>query len=84
MIKGEKILLKILHFVFSVIAISLAAYGLITKNFEFQHYMIFFLGLMMLVMGLQEFKKERKAYGWLFIIVFLFSLFVSIQGFLLS
>lgn len=84
MIKGEKILLKILHFVFSVIAISLAAYGLITKNFEFQHYMIFFLGLMMLIMGLQEFKKERKAYGWLFIIVFLFSLFVSIQGFLLS
>lgn len=73
MIKGEKILLKILHFVFSVIAISLAAYGLITKNFEFQHYMIFFLGLMMLIMGLQEFKKERKAYGWLFIIVFLFS-----------
>ena len=46
--------------------------------------MMFFLGLTMLVMGLQEFKKERKAYGWLLVVVFLFSLFVSIQGFLLS
>ena len=46
--------------------------------------MIFFLGLTMLVMGLQEFKKERKEYGWLLVVVFLFSLFVSIQGFLLS
>lgn len=34
--------------------------------------MIFFLGLMMLVMSLQEFKKERKAYGWLFVVVFSF------------
>ncbi|WP_269321872.1 YczI family protein [Oceanobacillus salinisoli] len=45
---------------------------------------MFFLGLMMLVMGLEEFKKERKAYGWLFIIVFLLCLHVSIQGFLLN
>ncbi|RDW17303.1 YczI family protein [Oceanobacillus chungangensis] len=77
-------MLKILRYVFSLIGILFAAYGLITKNFEFQSYMILFLGLMMLVMGLEEFQKERKAYGWLFVVVCVFSLFVSIQGFLLS
>ncbi|MDC3424504.1 DUF3953 domain-containing protein [Aquibacillus sp. 3ASR75-11] len=77
-------MLKILRYVFSVVGILFAVYGLITKNLEFQPYMMLFLGLMMLVMGLEEFQKERKAYGWLFFVVFLLSLFVSIKGFLLK
>jgi hypothetical protein len=77
-------LLKILRYVFSVVTILFAAHGLITKNFDFNHIMIFLLGLTMLIMGLEEFQKERKANGWLFVVVFIFSLFVSIQGFLLS
>ncbi|WP_257535775.1 hypothetical protein [Mesobacillus foraminis] len=35
-------------------------------------------------MGSEEFQRGKKANGWLFVGVFLFSLFVSIQGFLLS
>jgi hypothetical protein len=77
-------LLKIIRFVLSVLTILFATYGLITKNFQFNHIMIFLLGLTMLVMGLEEFRKERKAKGWLFVVVFLFSLFVSIQGFLFN
>ncbi|WP_141434330.1 YczI family protein [Bacillus sp. 03113] len=77
-------MLKILRYVLSVVTILFATYGLITKNFEFNHILIFLLGLTMLIMGLEEFRKERKANGWLFVVVFLFSLFVSIQGFLLS
>jgi hypothetical protein len=77
-------LLKILRYVLSVITVLLATYGLISKNFQFNDIMIFLLGLTMLVMGLEEFQKERKAKGWLFVVVFLFSLFVSIQGFLLN
>ncbi|WP_335512725.1 YczI family protein [Neobacillus drentensis] len=46
--------------------------------------MIFLLGLTMLIMGLEEFRKERKMYGWLMVVVFLFSLFVAIQGFILN
>ncbi|WP_267490804.1 DUF3953 domain-containing protein [Paenibacillus monticola] len=61
----------------------MAAYELITKNFEFQSLLILLLGLIMLVMGLEEFQKKRKAYGWLLVVVFLFSLFVSVKGFLL-
>ncbi|WP_419884273.1 DUF3953 domain-containing protein [Peribacillus sp. B-H-3] len=35
-------------------------------------------------MGLEEFQKKRPANGWLFILVFLLTVFVSIKGFLLS
>ncbi|WP_445486964.1 DUF3953 domain-containing protein [Niallia sp. 03133] len=77
-------MLKILRYILSVVTILFATYGLITKNFEFNHIMIFLLGLTMLIMGLEEFRKERKVNGWLMVGVFLFSLFVSIQGFLLS
>jgi len=38
----------------------------------------------MLMIGLEEFQKQRKANGCLFILSFLFSLFVSIKGLLLS
>ena len=46
--------------------------------------MIFFLGLTMLVMGLEEFQNERKVMGWFLIGAFLFLLYVSIEGFLLG
>lgn len=82
--KEEIIGFKITRIILSTITLLFAAYGLITKNFEFQPFMIFFLGLLMFVMGLEQFRKEQKIYGWLFIVVFLFSLFVSIQGFLMS
>ncbi|SET94037.1 Protein of unknown function [Salinibacillus kushneri] len=76
-------MLKILRYIFSIIAMVFAVYGLITSDFNFQPYMMFFLGLMLLVMGVEEFQKERKAYGWLLVVVFLFLLFVSIQTLLL-
>ncbi|WP_042221663.1 DUF3953 domain-containing protein [Oceanobacillus manasiensis] len=75
-------MLKILRNILSVITILLAAYGLITGNFEFQPFMILSLGLLMLVIGLIEFRKGRKNYGWISIFTFFFLLFVSIQTFL--
>ncbi|PFG13510.1 DUF3953 domain-containing protein [Bacillus sp. es.036] len=76
--------MKILRYVLSISTFTLAVYGVITSNFEFSHIMIFLLGLTMLVMGIEEFQKERKSIGILLVGVFIFSLFVSIKGFLLS
>ncbi|WP_342543777.1 YczI family protein [Paenisporosarcina sp. FSL H8-0542] len=73
----------ILRILFSIITLALAGYGLITRNFEFQAYLILFLGLSMLVTGIQEFQQNKKLTGWLLIVVFAFSLFVSIQSFIL-
>ncbi|KGR76322.1 DUF3953 domain-containing protein [Ureibacillus sinduriensis] len=77
-------MLIILKVIFAVTVACIAGYSLITKNFEFQFYMIFFLSLMILVMGLEEFKKEQKIRGWISIVIFLFILIVSLAGFLLN
>ena len=69
---------------FEVVCLFACRYGLITEDFKFQPYMMLFLGLTMLVMGLREFQKGQKGYGWLSIIVFIFILFVSIKSFLLK
>lgn len=73
-------LLMFLRIVFSVITLLLAGYGFISKNFEYQAYMTLFLGLTMLVTGLQEIQQNRKKTGWFCIIVFVFSLYVAIEG----
>ncbi len=77
-------LLKFLQIILSITVISLAGYGLITEDFKFQPYMMLLLGLTMFVMGLREFQKGKKAYGWLIIVVFLFILSVTIKSFLLN
>lgn len=74
------ILLTILQIVFSIIVVSLSTYGIITGDYQLNYLMIFFLGVLLLILGLKEFQKERKVNGWLFIGVFLFSIFVSINS----
>ncbi|MGM0851397.1 MAG: DUF3953 domain-containing protein [Bacillota bacterium] len=54
----------------------MAGYGLLTENNWLQPYMLFLLGLMMLVMGLEEFQKRLNAYGYLSLFVSMFLLIV--------
>ena len=77
-------MLKIFQIIFSIITVALAGYGLFTKDFQFSAYMNLFLGLTMLVLGLQEFKRNKKFSGWLLIGVFAFSMIVVIQSFMLN
>lgn len=77
-------MLKIFQIVFSIITVSLAGYGLFTKDFQFNGYMNLFLGLTMLVLGLQELKRNKKFSGWLLIGVFAFLVLVVIQSFMLN
>ncbi|MGN7942417.1 DUF3953 domain-containing protein [Virgibacillus sp. 6R] len=45
--------------------------------------MLAFIGLTMLIIGVEHFRKERTTKGWLFVVVLLF-IFVSTEGFLLK
>ncbi|UOQ92240.1 DUF3953 domain-containing protein [Halobacillus shinanisalinarum] len=76
--------MKISKFALSVIIILLSAYMLITKNFDMLPLSNFLLGLFMLVMGVEEFRKGRKGYGYLGVAVSLFAFFVSLQSIFLS
>ena len=77
--KGGGNLLKFLQIILSITAISLAGYGVITEDFKFQPYMMLFLGLTMLVMGLREFQKGQKGFGSLptVVLLYLFYLYQS-------
>ncbi|MEW4282526.1 DUF3953 domain-containing protein [Priestia koreensis] len=77
-------MLKILRYVLSVITLLFVSYGLITKDFKFGNSMFLFFGLTMLVLGIEEIQRERKVMGGLLIAVFFFSIYVSIEGLLIS
>ncbi|MEC5425871.1 YczI family protein [Virgibacillus sp. C22-A2] len=78
-------MLESLRIVLAIIVLVLAGYGLLTGNSEaVSPYMMFFMGAMLLVMGISEIRKERKRIGFISIIVSLFVFYVSIQGFLLN
>ena len=62
----------------------LAGYGSITRSFAVLPYMMFFMGAMLLVIGISEIKRKRKRIGFISIIVSLFVFYVSMQGFLLN
>ena len=79
--KGGVTLLKIFQILFLIITIAIAGYGLFTNDFQFHVYMSLFLGLVMLVLGMEELKRNRKFLGWMLIGVFAFSMIVVIQRF---
>ena len=74
-------LLTILQIVFSIIVVSLSTYGIITSDYQWNFLLIFFLGLLILILGMKEFQRGQKVYGWIYIGVFLFIEYVSIQTF---
>lgn len=70
-------LLTLLHILFAALTFGFAVYGLLTKNFEYQHFMILSMGMMMLVMGIKEFRRKRKWVAYLMFLATAFSLFVA-------
>lgn len=71
-------------FILVPVIIIIALYSLITSNYEWQPVMMLLLSLLMLPLAVQFLRKDSKLLGWSLIAVFLFTLFVSIQGFLLN
>jgi len=78
------IMMNILQIVFAIIAVSLSAYLLITRDYDLIFLMVFFSGLFMLTKGIEAFQSERKVYGWLLIGLFLFAVYISMYQFTAS
>ncbi|MGD2197507.1 DUF3953 domain-containing protein [Lysinibacillus fusiformis] len=75
-------MLKTVQIILSIIGITLSIYGFMTHDYRLNFLMILFLGLFMLTLGINEFRRERKLYGWFLVGVFIFSVYVSIQSFI--
>ncbi|XXM73119.1 DUF3953 domain-containing protein [Lysinibacillus sphaericus] len=68
--------LKIIRIILSVVIITMAGYGLFTDNVWLLPYMLFLMGVMLLVMGLEEFQKGRKEYGYISVAACIFLMIV--------
>jgi len=55
-------LINIIRVIFSIITLALAGYGLATQNFKFMPFMMFSLGVTMLMAGLMELKRKPKSF----------------------
>ena len=73
--------MEILRITSLVIGMALAGYSLITKNFEFMPYLMFFVGVLMLVTGVAEFQAKRKSNAISSILAAAFLFFVAIYTF---
>ena len=77
-------MLKILRILFSIIVIVLAGYSKISGNYGIMPYMMFFMGAMLLVMGIAEIKEARRKMGTFIIIASIFVFYVSLEAILLN
>lgn len=77
-------MLTIFQFLFSIITIALAGYGLLTNDSQFNVYTSLFAGLTLLVLGLQEFKSDKKFSGWFLISLFAFLMLIVSKSFMLN
>ena len=69
--------------ILAIVVIVLSGYSLIAQTLELMPYYMFFLGALMLVIGLAELQKDRKVWGYMNIVISLFVFIASIQAFLL-
>lgn len=66
---------KILKIIFSAVVLILSVYSLWTKDFTYQNITLFFLGLLMSVLGVEE-SKKKEGQRWnlyVFTSIFLFA-----------
>lgn len=76
-------MLLVLRIILAIIVITLSVYSLVSDNHEIYPYMSLFLGLMMMVIGISEFKAKRQAIAIMCILVSVFVLFVAANEFLI-
>lgn len=76
-------MLLVLRIILAIIVITLSVYSLVSDNQEIYPYMSLFLGLMMMVIGISEFKAKRQAIAIMCVLVSVFVLFVAANEFLI-
>ncbi|KMK94924.1 DUF3953 domain-containing protein [Rossellomorea marisflavi] len=72
-------MLKILRFLFAIITISFALYGMLSDDFSYAPLMLLFMGGAMLVMGIEEYKNNKKVLASLLVAVCVFTFYTSFE-----
>ncbi|MGA5663680.1 DUF3953 domain-containing protein [Bacillus bombysepticus] len=75
-------MINLLKFAFGLIGSILAIYILITKTYNLLPLMSFFMGLMLFMMGIFDFKENRKITGYTLFLASGFVIFVAVYTFI--
>lgn len=76
-------MLIVIRKLISIIVLFLSVYGLFTKNYDQLPLMMILFGVLMLIMGVEEFQGNQKSYkGYLFLVTSLLLFLVCVQGFI--
>ncbi|WP_081143999.1 DUF3953 domain-containing protein [Bacillus cereus] len=70
-----------LQILFSIFSVVLGVYGLVTDSVEIMPYMFFCLGITFLIIGISEFKENRKPYATIHFLTSSFIIFVAFYTF---
>ncbi|PAE44058.1 hypothetical protein [Bacillus sp. 7884-1] len=74
-------MLKKIRITLGFVVLLLAGFGLLTKNFVAQPFMMLGLSAFILVGGLDELKKGKKSRGYISIFLSVFVLAILVQSF---
>jgi hypothetical protein len=74
-------LLKKIRITLGIVVLLLAGFGLLTKNFVAQPFMMLGLSAFILIGGLDELKQGRKRRGYISIFLSVFVLAILVQSF---
>lgn len=75
--------MNIIKLILAISVLALSTIGLINNSMNLTSILLFLMGALLLTMGVEEIKRQKKSVGYLLIIIGLFNFFVSFQDFFL-
>lgn len=79
MVIGGLSLLKILRILLAILTGSFALYGMLSDDFSYAPLMLLFMGGAMLVMGIEEYKNNKKVLASCLVGACLFVFYTSVE-----
>ncbi len=73
-----------LQLILSAVALPFMVYSFIRKDYTLQPYATLLFGLVILIIGLVQFQNKSKGFGWLFLFIPIYTLYTSVESFLLK
>ncbi|MGE7920555.1 DUF3953 domain-containing protein [Viridibacillus sp. NPDC093762] len=71
--------------IFAILVMLIGIFGKVTENYNFQPLMLMFMSVMLLIIGLREYKRSQNLlWGIFYLCTSLFILFVAIEGIMIN
>ena len=78
-------ILMLFQIIFAVLVMSIGIYGKVTENYDLLPLMLILLSVIILIMGLREYKKTKSLLWGIFsLCVSLFILFSVVEGIMIN